>query len=343
MVDVYDGAYHLLKQILSGKYASFDIERLVKIVFQISLDRLILLVKLGRLNIKNIPISLNSIAMDCIADLFKRDNSGCLIEIVDFFSGDNDINNLQEDEVKSLFRSLVFTAVNDGMANIFKNYDPIYNKILQNIRYHIRTIPGIKKIEMFNEIYIYSCKEVDLQTNLMAYPVEELEYDLSPLLKGNENSKDYLLLILGLLNEQDKYRRCYSLASIANVIKRIISRRMKDSIETIYSVNDELLDHDIPEIVARCIYDMKMFLNHKFLGKNKISEDLFDKYFAAIEEIIFCSFVQNDGVTITAYDCLKKYYPEITQEEYKNEHCNRFEYMIKIAKNKVKEDLKELL
>jgi hypothetical protein len=189
----------LLKSILSGKSTLSEINALIRIAFQFSFARLKQLANNGQININSFQISLEAASIDCIADMFKRNQNGEFVEIMDFFSEERSIELLTMEAAYQHFRSLVFTKLQDGIARLYWDSDPIYSKIIRNLKIHLRHSGTINKFEMFGEIYIYSCNENEMNDNFPEFPLDEFESVLISQIREKDNIKNYLDIALNIL------------------------------------------------------------------------------------------------------------------------------------------------
>jgi hypothetical protein len=332
----------LLGSILSGKYTIFELNKLVYIAYNFSLSRLRELINLGKLKISSIQIKISEAAMDCIAELFKQNNEGRFVELEDYFQDERDIHKLSEKLAHQHFRLLVFRKTQDGVFRLHWENDPIYSKIYRNLKIHLRQSESIKTFRMFEESYIYACDEEELNKTLPEFPIEEIEALLSSNFKGNQSTRSYLLQILNILNDQERYKRFISLTDVAGIIKRIMLRQMT-IIENVYSINEDISRDDLPKVITSCIYNTRKSMHEKYVVSGNMQDESFDKFFTAVEEILFDTFVAADGEVKSYVKYLQKYMPELSSEEYRSKYHHQFEYMVNCVKKMVIEQLKEYL
>jgi hypothetical protein len=336
--------YPLLKSILKGEFSRHELDKLAYIALQIALVRVEQYIESGKINLNTFQMSARSIAVYCISDLFLPDRNGELKKINSFFSDEKDIELLDEDKARYFFRSLVFMKIQDGLARLWGEIDPIYNKILRNLRHHININPEIKKFKMLGEIYIYSAPDNSLNDRCPSMPMEELEFNLHSRLRGNDDHSDCLELMLEILNEQTEYQKFYLLSDMADVIRRIHTLKINHSIETNYNLSETPDSDDLEKIITNCMTLTRKKLYTKYVNSEKMGKELFDKFFHAIEEIIFDAFLycNKDGNNQSYFSIVQKHIPEITNEQYRKEYHNIFEYLVKLSKDDIREQLKEL-
>lgn len=331
----------ILKSAVEGKISNSELNLLIKIAHQFAAQRLRQLFLSHKVNLSIYPYNINSIALDCIAEIFRRDEDGNFSDIVNYFSGNLNLNNLTDDEVVIYFRRLIFSSLQDGIFRLYNEYDPILSKIIRNIKIALKKDESIKKFQKFGETFLFSCNEKDRNDHLPEIPLEHLESEILVSLSGKEKLKDYLILLLKSLNESS-YRKFISLIDAAVIIKSVIIR-LRIPLDELSKFNDGTFKYDICSIVENNLIKIKQQLAEIYLAKNKISVVDFEKYFLAVKEILTNTYVNNDGFSQTYFEYFKNLFPEICYEEYRQKHRFQFEYMIKLSKKNITEELKEYL
>lgn len=332
----------ILKAVLNGNASNGEINLLVKIAHHFAFTRLRQFFTSQKIHFEIYPYSLSSVAMDCISELFQRNQDGVLQEINYYFTVERNFATLTDEEIIQQFRALVFTKLNDGIIRLYREYDPILSKIIRNLKIATSKTQEFKTFNRFGSLFVYSCKFDERNDHLPEYPIEEVEAELMIRINGKENTNKYLAVVLQILNETDLYRRFYSLIDIAIVIKRIISR-LKLPLDLINNTDYNLLNNDIENILAISTAKIKDEIDAKYLYKGKIKKNISESYLLAIQDMMKNIYLLNNGDEYSYFDYLKKYIPAITYEEYRKSHRTLFEYMVKLSKNIVLEDIKELV
>ena len=64
---------------------------------------------------------------------------------------------------------------------------------------------------------------MDLNCHLPEYPMEELESELFLKLNSNIDSKECVGIFIKIINNQEKYRKYYSIIDLSFILKRIFT------------------------------------------------------------------------------------------------------------------------
>ena len=115
--------------------------------YQFALVRLKQMIASGRLHLGSFQIALEGIAFDCIAELLERDSEGRFPELEEYFTGDLDLQDLEDFELEDHFRALVFTKVADGVFRLYRDNDPLLARIIRNLKAAVRADPAFRQVD----------------------------------------------------------------------------------------------------------------------------------------------------------------------------------------------------
>lgn len=336
---------HVLPLLLSGTATHAEINDLVRIAHHFAVIRLKQLIGSGKLHLHSFPLTVESIAFDCIAEIFERDADGTFIELQHYFSGERHPQNALSDSLMIYFRSLVFTKLNDGIFRLYRENDPVFSKILRNIKNALDKVPDVVTEDRFGIVFLhFNSADIDvvLNAHLPEYPLDELEGELTGVFKNGDSSKIFLDKLKEIIIGQNEYRRMLSLFDCAFLLKRA-SAFHKVPLDDIFSNDESMLGQDIQSSVLRTLQSIQRDLSKRYVLSGKFTSEQFNSYFRAIEEMIMDTFVRSDGGEKSYDQYLQQFMTDLTYDEYRTHHRVHFEYMVKLAKKAVKERLKELL
>ncbi len=328
----------LLKSALNGTINSFEINQLVKIANQIAIVRLSQLVSSRKIAFDIHSHSISTIALDCIAETFERDEEGYFTELIVYFEGDRDPRQVSEEQTLINFRTLIFSKLKDGIFRIYREFDPVTSKILRNIKLIVKNTEEIYTVERFGETYL-TIAAVERNEHLSEYPIEELEAELISRLHRIENIKAVLVCLLQILNECIEYRKYYSMIDCALIIKDVFLK-LEISASNSFETDSYMITYDMKRLVEKSMMEIRSEFDKKYLLSKKVDEKTYNRYLRAINEYIYNTFVLNDGVEFSLYDYLKKHQPNLEHEDYRKVHRIKLEYMAKLSKKVIVENLK---
>ena len=331
----------LLRAVVAGDASPGDINLLVRQSHRMAVVRLRQMVHSGKLHLQSFPLTIDAIAFDCIAELFARDENGHFIDLENYFSDERDLNMLGENQILHFFRALLFRVMQDGIFRLYQENDPILAKILRNTKLVLKQLPEIKQFDQFGIPLLSTCMKDQIDQNLPEMPIEAM-VELGSRVPQSVTMKEFIRTFFNLLGGEDEYRKSVSLFDLAVAVKRIGALRKIPLDELI--LQDPVEMHlDVEKIIEESLGAAKIRLHDRYVGKEKVAEDEFCCYFDAIREIVYDTFVLNDGQAKSLDEHLGKYFPGMTYDLYRSKYRTRFEYMVRISKNLVKQNLKELI
>lgn len=330
-----------LKAMLKGKATQLEINLVVKFAHQFAVTRLTQLFRNRKIYFDIYPHNLNTIALDCIAEMFERDESNNFVELTNYFE-DKKIKDLSDEEVISCFRTLIFSKIHDSIYRIYNEHDPVLGKIIRNIKLIVKKETSVYKFQRFGTTFLALCDERERNYQLPECQIEELQKEVTLILKGNENIKKIFLAVMQVINNSISFRKFISLLDAAIVIKRILFN-LRINIDEVFRSDDTLLENDLEKIVRNALVEVRTTLTDKYGGKAKMAEEFLESYISAIEELMTNIFIKNDGLEMNNYDCLANHLPGLAYEDYREKHRNQFEYMVRISKDIVIDKLKTLI
>ncbi len=332
----------LLVKIVSGTASEFDVNAVVRIAFSFASQRLRQLLKSKRLHLHSLSISTEGIAFDCIAELFQRDEDGNFVELIDYFSGERELGNLDEEGTTQQLRIVVFSKVNQGLFRLYRENDPVLARLIRNIKLAVKADSALKQLDLLGQIYIFTCPEHERNDHLPEYPLEEMERELIPRIDARRRIPHNIAVVFDVLNNQDHCRKFYSIIDIAVVLKRAVAR-LELADNQMQHIDDDLLRMEINQVLSESCRTLRERLYRKYVPTQKLTSDTFDKYWLALERMIYSIFVLNDGSEVSHPELLKEYFENLDTKTYRLMHRTHFEYMARVVKNYVKEQLRELL
>lgn len=270
-------------------------------------------------------LTTSDLAYDCIADLFQQDSEGNYTQLIAYFAGLS-LTTARDEEILAHVRRLVFSKVNQGIYRVCSETDPALAKILRNLKIAINTLKNFTEFERFGEPCIAPCA-CNMLEDLPAFERDELQRHFIREVSGRENVPDMLAKFSLFLREQKKYSRVIPL-----VLTGILFRDVYSQKEVAYeeaSFDDTLIKIDAAAFIkkaCRCVAERN---SEKYVGKGKVTPDVFRSYFCVIEEVLIEKYIGMDGEDTSLCEALQNHIPDLTEQEYKTKHRNRIEYLLK--------------
>ena len=281
----------------------------------------------------------SDIAYDCIADLFRRDDEGNPVQFQAYFSS-FPTDELSDAELLGHLRRIVQSKTQQGLFRIYQESDPSLGKILRNIKISIQVVRNFEEREWFHEVHLIpiQCDPLDECTTI---DTENLVQEFGPMVKGSENIPEMLAKLAIFLRNQSSHRRGVPLISIALAFRTLYSRGLQTHPAVEPSIDQTLLQEDVRRLVHAACESIKLKTTRKYLRTKKMSEEIFNAYFTAIEDHVSEFVMGTDGRNTALFESLKRTLPGVTVAEYQRSHRSTMEYLARLCRKEALEKIQK--
>lgn len=273
-------------------------------------------------------ITLKEMALDAIAPLFERNEKGEFVRIAKAF------NNWQpkiDNEEMALFfvNRIISKATEKYVSEILRQSDPFFSRILDSITYLIEKNNYKKKL-FLGTVYII---ENDWDNNISyicnlpdSTFINELPVHL--FIK----SKNVISEVFNYIKSSTDKTHAIPLNALVLKIKQVNSSS--------FMFSDSFSDNEIEikSIVQKSLNTTFEKLKVTYLDKNKIPVSEAVSIQKALETI--ASDLCDGGINAGLHKYLIEQMPDLCFEEYKIRYQNIFEYLFKVLKMEITEQLK---
>jgi len=282
-------------------------------------------------------INLDDVAIDCIAEVFQRNEAGEYVQLRAYFFAAPPATCSAEDTLFHLQR-LVFSKAQHVLYRLYQEADPPLGKILRNVKAAIQSLGQFAESERFGSPCIAPAL-CDTLEHLPPLDSEVLERALLGMVRGDEHIPELLGRLSQFLRGQSDNSRILSLMTVASVFRRIYERKqLIPAGEPTTEIDTTSLD--TRAIIRSSCREVKTHQGKKYLRKAKLTQDLLEFYFEVIEEGLTRRFVHHDGVDFSLFAELKVHLPGLMQNEYKRGHKAMLEYLYRLTLNLVGKQLR---
>jgi hypothetical protein len=325
-----------LLAVLGGKCKSNQLNAIINLCVALALE--LLSRKSNRRKISSVQgMEEKDLAYDSIADLFQRDDEGCFVRLEAYF-GSFDLNAVSDEELLVYVRRLVYARVNQALFRMYQEVDPVFSKILRNVKVAVQAVRQFDKVERFGEICIAPAL-CDTLEHLPSLDAEDLQRYLLPACTGNENIPQMLGKLAVFLRHQECNSRIIPIIAAATVFQSVYAVK-NEPLLVPASLENDLSLVDIVETIKSACHAVREKALRRYVGKKKVSEKIFSAYFEVIEDSLLARLGGDIGGDHSYFDLLKRRLPELTQDEYKKRHRARLEYLGAQAFKRAIKDLK---
>lgn len=291
----------------------------------------------GRLHPELLSVKIEDIALDCIADLFRRDERGSLIQIRSYFEG-IDYQEMTEGELLRHLRRLVFSKTNQGIFQVYNEIDPQLGKILRNIKIAVRALQNFTEVDRFGESCIVPAM-CDTLAHLPSIEKEDLERNLRFAVNGGENVPSLLAKLSLFLRQQEEYCRVVPFMTVALAFRAIYAQyENRTSVRP--EAEDAMLSTDVRTVIGDICQSLKKQSVRQYVHEKAVDGVVYERYFDIIQKHLELKLMGNGGEGFSFFSQLKKTFPGLTMEEYHKHHRSKIDYLAGVAYRKVVQQLR---
>lgn len=270
-------------------------------------------------------LSIIELSIDAIAPLFERNEDGIFIKIKTAFKNWNPPIDSEE---KALFflNRLIGKSVEKYVSELLRQSDPFFSKIRDSVDYIILK-QGYKKERIVGIVYIVEANYVKTVGSL---PDTNLVFDLPVELFSVKNN--ILPRIFNYIKNETDKTPAIPLNALIMKIKQIWATENKflEDRPDGYKIEiDSILD-------KACLVTINK-LEESYLSIGKISQYEADAMKNALHNIIYD--LRDGGVIPGLHKYLIEQMPELSFENYKRKYQNTFEYLFKLLKKEISNNL----
>ncbi len=326
----------LLRAILRDGARPQAFNQFVSVCIAIALTHLERKAASGQLSRTLFQMLLRDLAVDCIADLFRLDDNGIPIQMETYFNC-VDLDGASEEETLILLRRLVFSKVKHGLFRAYNELDPSLGKILRNIKLGINVTGEFVESDRFGDTVLTPTR----CDSLLNKPMLQRE-SLAQLLAGLPLADDHIPSMLsGLsayLRGQTEFCRIVPLLPLALTWRDQLSSRRSIGDDLTQLQDHALWTQDVRKITMDACNTIKAQMKSRYVGGNGVDQQTFEAYFRAIAESITADWSESTNGD-SLFRLLRVEIPALTETDYRSNHRNTMEYLVKLVRKRAKSDL----
>jgi hypothetical protein len=276
--------------------------------------------------------------LDCIADLLQRDDEERLVQVAAFFESVS-YQNLREEELLVHVRRLVYGRVNQSLFRLYNELDPSLGKVLRNLKLAVQSIRTIDAIDRLGEQYI-APSHCETLEELPALDQGALEAKVREFFYESRQMPQLVAKLAGFLRRQSEHSRCVSVMSLAVAVRAIYAGD-NEAPAPDQELQERLHAEDTARIISEACRKVSQESQQLYVVKKRIDPRVYAHYFQVIETNIHRRILGEDGEAGSYFEGLRSLMPELTQEEYREAHRARLEYLGRLSFDEAREQLKK--
>jgi len=279
--------------------------------------------------LQNEELSFEEFALDAIVPLFVREKEDQNISIQTTFNNWQPAIKTEEDALYFL-NKIVASRIEQHIYALLKEEDPFFSKILDSVNYLIKT-QGYKKSRVMGKTYIIKSDAEISDTLFISQP----EFENLPAHLFRDKKKLFSNL-LNYFQTETKFVSAIPLNDLVYKLKHINFSEyvVLESSETIRK------QFEMDEIVDFALRSALKKLENSYTVKSKINELESNSLKSALIDI--SEDMKNGGIRPGLYDYLSPYIKDLSKEAYKDNYHNILEYLVRVTKSVIADNLQEI-
>jgi hypothetical protein len=271
-------------------------------------------------------LTLQELAIDSIAELFvENENEGLTVLQETFIKWEPRIKT--EDETLFFLNKVVASKVEQNIFKLLKEEDPFFSKLLDSVNYLIKQ-NGYQKTHFLGKTYI--TENVLDEFNKDFITSEEFDRLPSDLF----TQKKFLLTnILNHLKSETNFISAIPLNDLVIRLKQI------NFADYLVADSENVLSRkiEIKEFVDIGLKAVNEKLSLTYLDKNKLTQEEISAIESALKEMALD--LSNGGISPGLYSYLSPHIKGLSEADYKEKYHNILEYLLKVMKSTIAEEL----
>lgn len=330
-----------LKAVLSGRYTLHDLREFVQLCHNLALPLIRSKIHLGKLNPSVLGLTENDIVQDLLAELFRRDEENRFPNLQRFFEQTgSSLEEMSPVELLHELWRLICATVKHEMTRLYTELDPTLAKILRNTKLAAEKTNLFDEIDRFGETVLVP-RHHDARFDLPPMDLQYLETAFSAVVKLCDNTLTLVHKLHDVLTTQERYQKAVPLVSVALMFKGVYALDSHFETITPNEAEQTLAHNDMALIVEHVCSKLRRQLHERYVIKGKKENDIFEKYIAALKNILLDSATDAVEHHLSLMEHLREHIPHLTSKEYRQKHKSTLEYFVKLGKNLMKDEFRQ--
>jgi len=278
-------------------------------------------------------MSVDDVAVDCVASLFERGEMGEYVALRRFY---NHVSwtDLSEQELLMHTRRLVCSRVNQEFSRLLKAVDPSLEKLRRNIRLGIRRDNRLTEGMRNGSLWIFTPSEMNSPRHLPEMPWEFLEASLASRIHGSAGIPVVVDAVVEILDEQDAYAGGFPLTQLAIAVRAVFAQQ-EGTLDVAEEpvVTRELEAEDVRSLILATVDRVALDRRVMYVERKKIPVATYDAYVRTAKDVLLSEFSADLPELDSYHEIFIRHMPGISYECYRSIHRGYLEYLVKLTRS----------
>ncbi|MBD3385941.1 hypothetical protein GF407_13575 [candidate division KSB1 bacterium] len=353
----------LVHNICSGTYHQTELMQFIHLSQKISLSYLKFQELLGkRITGERLDtdVELEDLAIDCIAELFSRDENDCFPQLKRYYETKfSETPDLNDAEILVLTRRLIVRKTKQELARIFRERDPEGAKIVRNIKVAVRNSDTLRLFKDMGKEYVFYTNghnipidNIQITPQIERYirrqnppiPEDLLSSRFLESYNPNDSVSTSIRKLFRHVHELREFQNFIALDTIVKLVRSMKFQTFKERIlsdDHVPTPQDTIELKEIENYVHVVMIKVNQKIDSQYLRTGKLKHDKAQIYSNALCDVLYDLIQKKDSSSY--FRNLRYYMPHLSQQDYRTKERSIFEYLAKVAKREFRKHLKELL
>lgn len=291
----------------------------------------------GRLDASVFGLTLDDLALDCVADLFRRDDDGRFDRIEGYFQGIG-WREMDAAGVEMALRRLVLSIVNEGLFRRYQEWDPTLGRIIRNFKRHLGQSADL---ELHREHFslVVRVKGRPDGRELPTMPPEVLEAQLHHVMPEAGSLPELLEVLPDVLSLNGFYAAEVGLTDLALAYRSVLERLHDDEGEEAPAADRPVVRADLADAVrthlGECLEEVDADMRERYVDQRGIAPSLYAAYLATVHDALASQYVDATAEKASLRVFLCRYIGEVASPVYRKQHQAVVEYLVKLTQERL--------
>lgn len=290
----------------------------------------------GRLYLDRFDLTVEDLALDCLADLFRRDDEGRLVRLRDYAASIG-WDELDDAGLLIALRRLIFSAVNEGLFRRYRESDPALGRLIRTLKQHARTSEHAVLHRLRGTLVLLPIDSPPASDDRPRMPPEVLEAHLHQAIDPSGRLKGVVDAVASLLRDHPFYAAEVTLPDLAIGIRNVRARRGETGGEALADADDlderhlcSLIKTQVDLALAEVGHDMRPL----YIGRRGVAPDVYSAYLKAVRDILQAQFAERGTPDLSFREALNSYVQAVGSAEYRRRHQAILEYLVTLTRSR---------
>ena len=263
---------------------------------------------------------IDQVAIDFIAPLFARDNTGVFTILRNYFL---DSQHLDDSGLQATFQKLIFSNTQQELIRLFSERDPIGKILHRSLRYILSKHDIWTKTKTSDNVLVIA--------NSIPPPVLTIESEITSSLEFSTKTVSLTRLMESILVELiENQKQSVPVSLLFQYLRRLVENDI-GALENKFEPEDPILSTTIEQRISDTLKHLDSTILNKYESSHKITKSVRQLFQSSLSDVL--KDHADGGTDRSYYSYLKKHATvSISEQDYKRSYKKQFEYIAKIAK-----------